>query len=72
MSTGYPWYGQVYTLALEPWSSYPSAGLVTAIENGTAVSLAPGETRTAELRAIAYQDLQKVTHVSFVGEVTGE
>jgi len=72
MSTGYPWYGQVYTLALEPWSSYPSGGLVTAIENGTAVSLAPGETRTAELRAIAYQGLQKVTHVSFAGEVTGE
>jgi galactose mutarotase-like enzyme len=72
MSTGYPWYGQVYTMALEPWSSYPSGGLKTATENGTAVSIAPGETHTAELRAVAYQGLQKVTHVSSSGEVSGE
>lgn len=72
MSTGYPWYGQVYTLALEPWSSYPSAGLVPAIENGTAVTIAPGETHQAKLFAIAYQGLQKVNAVSPEGEVSGE
>lgn len=72
MRTGYPWYGQVYTLALEPWSSYPSSGLVAAIDNGTAVKIAPGETHTAELRAFAYKGLQRVTNVSPGGEVSGE
>ena len=70
-SSGYPWYGQVYTLALEPWSSYPSAGLLAAIDNGTAAALAPGETRRAWLRAAAYQGLAAVSGVSPAGEVTG-
>ena len=70
-SSGYPWYGQVYTMALEPWSSYPSAGLLAAIENSTAAKLGPGETRSAELRAIAYQGLQQVTDVSATGVVRG-
>ena len=70
-STGYPWYGQVYTLALEPWSSYPSAGLLAAIENGTAVTIDPGEMRDAWLRAVAYQGLTAVSNVSPAGEVTG-
>ncbi len=70
-STGYPWYGQVYTLALEPWSSYPSAGLLAAIENGTAATIEPGETRHAWLRAVAYQGLTAVSSVSPAGAVTG-
>lgn len=70
-STGYPWYGQVYTLALEPWSSYPSAGLLAAIDNGTAATIEPGETRHAWLRAVAYQGLTAVSSVSPAGEVTG-
>lgn len=71
-SSGYPWYGQVYTLALEPWSSYPSAGLLAAIANGTAATLAPGETRSAWLRAIATHGLTAVSCVSPAGEVTGD
>ncbi len=71
-SSGYPWYGQVYTMALEPWSSYPSAGLLAAIENGSAAKIEPGETRHAELRAVAYRDLRQVSGVSPTGEVTGE
>jgi galactose mutarotase-like enzyme len=72
MSTGYPWYGQVYTLAIEPWSSYPSAGLIKAIENGTAVTIEPGETHKAKLCATAFHGLQKVNSVSPEGEVSGE
>ncbi|MCB9153414.1 MAG: DUF4432 family protein [Caldilineae bacterium] len=70
-SSGYPWYGQVYTVALEPWSSYPSAGLLAAIDNGSAVTIEPGETRTAWLRAVAYTGLTEVTYVSPEGRVTG-
>ena len=42
-SYGYPWYGRTYNLALEPWSSYPSGGLNTAIENGSAMHMEPHE-----------------------------
>lgn len=70
-SSGYPWFGQVYTLALEPWSSYPSAGLTTAVANSTAAQIEPGESKTTELRAIAYQGVQQVQHVSPAGEVRG-
>lgn len=31
-----PWYGQHYNIGLEPFTSYPSKGLPTAVENGTA------------------------------------
>lgn len=36
-------YGRTYNLALEPWSSYPSGGLNTAIENGSAMHMEPHE-----------------------------
>lgn len=70
LSAGYPWYGQVYTMALEPWSSYPSAGLVQAIENGSAALLQPGEQRHTTLRAVAYTGSGRVARVSPVGEIT--
>jgi hypothetical protein len=40
---GYPWYGRTYSLALEPWTSYPSNGLNEAIRNGSALCLTSGE-----------------------------
>jgi galactose mutarotase-like enzyme len=69
VSAGYPWYGRVYTMALEPWSSYPSAGLLNAIENGTAAKLAAGESISATVRAIAYSGIRQVGHVSPNGEI---
>jgi len=69
-SAGYPWYGRVYTMALEPWSSYPSAGLLQAIDNGTARVLEPQQSLRASLRAIAYQGIRRVDDVSSSGEVT--
>lgn len=36
-SYGYPWYGRTYNMALEPWTSYPGAGLEEAIKNETAM-----------------------------------
>lgn len=40
---GYPWYGSTYSLAIEPWSSYPGLGLPEAVRNGTALSIKPGQ-----------------------------
>ncbi len=41
----YPWYGRLYTQGLEPFSSYPTYGLPQAVANGSALWLAPGETK---------------------------
>lgn len=38
----FPWYGRSSIVALEPNSSWPAAGLATAIENGRAHLLEPG------------------------------
>ena len=45
-SQGYPWFGRVYTMGLEPCSSMAREGLAQAIANGSALSVGPGETRT--------------------------
>lgn len=36
---GYPWYGQTYNMAIEPWTSYPSKGLNEAINNGSSFTI---------------------------------
>jgi hypothetical protein len=51
----YPWYGRAYTCALEPFTSYPPAGVANAIKNGTALLMKPGEIIETELVAVAYQ-----------------
>ncbi|WP_084958807.1 DUF4432 family protein [Thermoactinospora rubra] len=50
-SAGYPWWGRAYVLGLEPFSSMPTDGLAAAVGNGTAMALAPRETRVMRLRA---------------------
>lgn len=65
----YPWYKRVYTMALEPWSSYPSGGLVTAVANGSAAQLGPGQSITTILRAVAYANVRSVKRVSPEGEI---
>jgi hypothetical protein len=51
----YPWYGRTYNCALEPFTSYPPAGIKNAIDNGTAVIMQPGETIETDLVAVAYE-----------------
>ena len=43
----YPWWGQGYAVGLEPFSSYGTEGLASAVENGSALRLAPEEARTS-------------------------
>jgi hypothetical protein len=51
----YPWYGRTYNCALEPFTSYPPAGVKNAVENGTALMLAPSGTVETELVAVIYE-----------------
>jgi hypothetical protein len=51
----YPWYGRAYNCALEPVTSYPPAGIKSAIDNGTALIMKPSEVIETELVAVAYQ-----------------
>jgi hypothetical protein len=51
----YPWYGRTYNCALEPFTSYPPAGIQNAIKNGTALILKPAEVIDTDLVAVAYE-----------------
>ena len=52
--SGHPWYGRTYNCALEPFTSFPPAGIQTAIKNGTAVFMKPSEVIETDLVAVAY------------------
>jgi Domain of unknown function (DUF4432) len=72
-SPGFPWYKNSYVMAIEPGTSYPGQGLVNAIEKtGTHRTLQPGESATAELRAIFYEAATGVAAISADGRVTGK
>lgn len=64
----YPWYGRTYNCALEPFTSYPPAGIVNALQNGTARLMQPGEVLETTLTAAAYEG-QGVSRVALDGSV---
>lgn len=66
---GYPWYGRAYNMGLEPFTSYDNRGLAQAIENGTALSLDPGQRIEASLKAVAYTGSERVEHIEADGSV---
>jgi len=51
----YPWYGRTYNVALEPFTSYPPAGINNALQNGTALTLAPSQVLETDLVAVAHE-----------------
>ncbi len=53
-SAGYPWYGRLYTVGLEPFSSFPTNGLAEAVENDSALTVGPRERRSFWLKATIY------------------
>jgi hypothetical protein len=69
IAKGYPWWGRTHTVALEPWTSYPTNGLPEAIENGTALVLEPGEQIQTSLCAVAYEGIQRVARVAANGDL---
>lgn len=66
---GFPWWKRTYTMALEPWTSYPTLGLPAAIERGTQLTLAPNETRTTRLVAVAYAGSERIAGIEEDGSV---
>ena len=54
-SQGGPWQGRYHIVGLEPFSSYPSLGLGAAIENGTNIVIAPGQTLSTWLSLTVHQ-----------------
>jgi hypothetical protein len=66
--TDYPWYGRTYNCALEPFTSYPPAGIRRAIDNGTARIMQPGETIDTELVAVAYEG-EGINRITLSGDV---
>ena len=67
--TGYPWWGRTYTVALEPWTSYPTLGLPEAVARGSQLVLQPGQTVTTRLTATLYSGVTQVTGVDEDGRV---
>jgi hypothetical protein len=53
--TDYPWYGRTYNCALEPFTSWPPAGVANAVRNGTALLLKPQQRLETTLAAVAYE-----------------
>lgn len=72
VAKGAPWWGRLHTTALEPWTSFPTNGLLEAIENGSALQLAPGERIHTTLRAVAYHGIIRVNGISQEGVVEGD
>lgn len=66
---GYPWYGRTYNIGLEPFTSYGNEGLASAIENGTALELEPGQQIEASLKAVVYTGTQRVQRIKTDGSV---
>ena len=54
-SPGFPWYGEVYVMAIEPFSSMPGHGLTKVIEKtGMQLSLPAGQSIEVEFAAVLY------------------
>jgi hypothetical protein len=54
-SSGWPFYGSCYAMALEPFTGYDETGLSRCLENGTARRLAPGESIGASIVALCFE-----------------
>ena len=65
---GYPWYGNTYTIALEPVSSFPPT-LTEAIKANTQLTLVPGEERYTRLLAVAFAGREEVHGIDPEGRV---
>lgn len=65
----YPWYGRTYNCALEPFTSYPPAGVKNAIENKTAFIMKPEQVIETQLAAVAYEG-SGVKKISTDGKVS--
>jgi hypothetical protein len=52
---GYPWYGDMYTVGLEPFSSLPTTGLAGAIANGSTCVFEPNQSKDFKLSVTVFE-----------------
>lgn len=70
VASGYPWWGNLHCMALEPWTSYPTNGLNEAVANGTALELQPKEAISHRMIATAFTTDRRVHHIDRDGAKT--
>ncbi len=69
-SPGFPFYKCSYVIAIEPASTIPGQGLTAAMEKtGSHLTLAPGESKEIELKAVFYQSHNGLEHIDAAGNV---
>ncbi len=69
---GFSWYGCAYTVAVEPWSSYPGFGLAKVMDTTkTHLTLEPGASLSSELTVALFVPggSQSITRVELDGTV---
>lgn len=70
-SPGFPWYGEVYVMAIEPSSSMPGHGLSAVIEKtGTQLSIPAGESVEVEFAAVLYHASEGIDGIGADGTVS--
>jgi len=67
---GYPWWKRVYTVALEPWTSFPTLGLPEAVRRGTQLVLPAGASTETSLVAVSFAPAGDVIGVDADGTVS--
>lgn len=65
----YPWWGQTYSLGLEPFTSASNRGIQAAVADGSALLLTPGEPLVTELRLSPFRSRAGVQQVARDGRV---
>jgi hypothetical protein len=69
-SPGFPWYREVYVMAIEPFSSMPGHGLSKVIEKtGTQLTLASGQSVEVEFAAVLYHAANGISGIDPAGSV---
>jgi len=65
----YPWWGREYDFALEPWTSRPDSGLLEAIANGTARTIAGGERLSTRIHAVMWDGRDGIAGIDADGNI---
>ena len=69
-SPGFPFYGRAYTVAIEPFSSFPGQGLINVTKKtGTQRVIEPNSQIELEMRVVIYENHKGVNHISSDGSV---
>jgi hypothetical protein len=69
-ANGYPWYNRTYNVGLEPFTSLSAGVPEPSSDQRTSLIFAPGETKSATVRAVIYKSTTGVAHISQDGHIT--